>query len=44
MRERGFNEFEATAKDFRALVNNKSLDCVFVTTPDHWRACNQASG
>ncbi len=38
MRERGFKDFEANTKDFRDLVNNKSLDCLLVTTPDHWHA------
>ena len=38
MRERGFRDFEANTKDFRALVNNSSLDCLLITTPDHWHA------
>jgi predicted dehydrogenase len=38
MRERGFKDFEADTKDFRDLVHNKSLDCLLVTTPDHWHA------
>ncbi len=38
MRERGFKEFEAKTKDFRDLVNNPSLDCLLITTPDHWHA------
>jgi predicted dehydrogenase len=38
MRKRGFNDFEAKTKDFRDLVNNKSLDCLLVATPDHWHA------
>jgi predicted dehydrogenase len=38
MRERGFKDFEANTKDFRDLVNNKSLDCLLVATPDHWHA------
>jgi predicted dehydrogenase len=38
MRKRGFTEFEASTKDFRDLVNNKSLDCLLVATPDHWHA------
>jgi predicted dehydrogenase len=38
MRQRGFKDFEANTKDFRDLVNNKSLDCLLVTTPDHWHA------
>jgi predicted dehydrogenase len=38
MRQRGFKDFEANTKDFRDLINNKSLDCLLVTTPDHWHA------
>jgi predicted dehydrogenase len=38
MRRRGFKDFEANTKDFRALVNNKSLDCLLIATPDHWHA------
>jgi predicted dehydrogenase len=38
MRQRGFKDFEANTKDFRDLVGNKSLDCLLVTTPDHWHA------
>jgi predicted dehydrogenase len=38
MRQRGFRDFEANTKDFRDLVNNKSLDCLLVATPDHWHA------
>jgi predicted dehydrogenase len=38
MRQRGFKDFEAKTKDFRDLVSNKSLDCLLVTTPDHWHA------
>ncbi|MEO6910805.1 MAG: Gfo/Idh/MocA family oxidoreductase, partial [Edaphobacter sp.] len=38
MRQRGFKEFEAKTKDYRDLINNKSLDCLLVTTPDHWHA------
>ncbi len=38
MRQRGFQDFEANTKDFRDLVNNKSLDCLLITTPDHWHA------
>jgi predicted dehydrogenase len=38
MQRRGFKNFEASTKDFRDLVNNKSLDCLLVTTPDHWHA------
>ena len=34
----GFKDFEAKTKDFRELVNNKSLDCLLVATPDHWHA------
>jgi predicted dehydrogenase len=36
MRKRGFKSFEADTKDFRDLVHDKSLDCLLVTTPDHW--------
>jgi predicted dehydrogenase len=38
MRRRGFKDFEANTKDFRDLVNNKSLDCLLIATPDHWHA------
>jgi predicted dehydrogenase len=38
MRQRGFKDFAATTKDFRDLVNNKSLDCLLIATPDHWHA------
>ena len=38
MRKCEFKEFEAKTKDFRELVNDKSLDCVLVATPDHWHA------
>ncbi len=38
MRKRGFKDFETPTKDFRDLVNNKSLDCLLVATPDHWHA------
>ncbi len=38
MRAKGFKDFEANTKDFRDLVNDKSLDCLLVTTPDHWHA------
>jgi predicted dehydrogenase len=38
MRQRGFKEFEAKTKDFRDLVNDKSLDCLLIATPDHWHA------
>ncbi len=38
MRQRGFKDFEANTKDFRDLVNNKSLDALLITTPDHWHA------
>jgi predicted dehydrogenase len=38
MRRRGFKDFTADTKDFRDLVNDKSLDCLLVATPDHWHA------
>ncbi|HMF12947.1 MAG TPA: Gfo/Idh/MocA family oxidoreductase, partial [Gemmataceae bacterium] len=38
MQKRGFKAFEASTKDFRDLVANKSLDCLLVATPDHWHA------
>ena len=38
MHQRGFKDFEANTKDFRDLVNNKSLDCLLIATPDHWHA------
>ena len=38
MRQRGFKDFEASTKDYRDLVNNKSLDCLLIATPDHWHA------
>jgi predicted dehydrogenase len=38
MHRKGFKDFKATTKDFRDLVNDKSLDCLLVTTPDHWHA------
>jgi predicted dehydrogenase len=38
MQQRGFKDFEAKTKDFRALVKDKSLDCLLVATPDHWHA------
>ena len=38
MRQRGFKDFEANTKDFRDLVNDKSLDCLLIATPDHWHA------
>jgi predicted dehydrogenase len=38
MHKRGFKDFEAKTKGFRDLLNNKSLDCILVATPDHWHA------
>jgi len=38
MRQRGYKDFEANTKDYRDLINNKSLDCLLIATPDHWHA------
>jgi predicted dehydrogenase len=38
MHKRGFKDFTADTKDFRDLVNDKSLDCLLIATPDHWHA------
>ncbi len=38
MRRRGFKDFQAATKDYRDLVNDKSLDCLLIATPDHWHA------
>jgi predicted dehydrogenase len=38
MHKKGFKDFEAKTKDYRDLVADKSLDCLLVTTPDHWHA------
>jgi predicted dehydrogenase len=38
MRRRNFKDFQANTKDFRDLVNDKSLDCLLIATPDHWHA------
>jgi len=38
MRKRGFTDFVAETKDYRDLLKNKALDCILVTTPDHWHA------
>jgi predicted dehydrogenase len=38
MQKREFKDFQATTKDYRELLQNKSLDCILVATPDHWHA------
>src|SRR6202008_3940141 len=38
MQKRGFKDFKADTKDYRELVNDKSLDPLLVATPDHWHA------
>ena len=38
MQKRGFKDFKADTKDYRELVNDKSLDALLVATPDHWHA------
>jgi predicted dehydrogenase len=38
MRRHGFKDFTADTKDFRDLVNDKSLDALLIATPDHWHA------
>jgi predicted dehydrogenase len=38
MHKRGFKDFTADTKDFRDLVNDKTLDCLLIATPDHWHA------
>jgi predicted dehydrogenase len=38
MQKRGFKDFKAATKDYRDLVNDKTLDCILVATPDHWHA------
>ena len=38
MHKKGFKDFEATTGEYRDLINNKSLDALLVTTPDHWHA------
>jgi predicted dehydrogenase len=30
--------YRGVVKDYRDLVNNKSLDCLLIATPDHWQA------
>ncbi|CAN5561891.1 Gfo/Idh/MocA family oxidoreductase [soil metagenome] len=38
MQKRGFKDFVANTGEYRDLINNKSLDTLLVTTPDHWHA------
>lgn len=38
MQKRGFKDFKASSRDYRELINNKSLDCLLIATPDHWHA------
>ncbi len=38
MQKKGFKDFAATTGEYRDLINNKSLDALLVTTPDHWHA------
>jgi predicted dehydrogenase len=38
MRKRGFTDFKADTKDYKDLVNDKSLDALLIATPDHWHA------
>jgi predicted dehydrogenase len=38
MHNRGFKDFSAYTRDFRDLIDDKSLDAILVATPDHWHA------
>lgn len=38
MDKRGFKDFKADTKDYRELVNDKTLDTLLIATPDHWHA------
>lgn len=37
LKERGFNDFQATA-NWEDVISNPAIDVVCVTTPDHWHA------
>jgi predicted dehydrogenase len=38
MQKRGFKDFKADTKDYRDLVNDKSINTLLIGTPDHWHA------